>query len=95
MKSFNKIFLIYLVIIAAGYTYSQDPVIIKLRRPPAYKINLEDMWKLTTENNSGTAYSDYFIGVVTKSGFNIVVEGTASFLEISSGTKILRRKQID
>lgn len=90
-----KYILIILVFIANGPVYSQGDVIVRLKQPPPYKINLEDMWKLTTTNNSGTSYSGYFKGIITKAGFGVVVEGTTAAMNIPPGTKIVSPREVE
>lgn len=91
-----KYILIFLVFIAAGYTYSQGgKVIVRLKKPPPNKINLEDMWKLTTDNPTGITYNAYFKAVITKSGFGTVVEAATSNMVVPAGTKTVMPKDVE
>ncbi len=90
-----KYLLVIIILTASSILYSQGQVIVRLKKPPPYKINLEDMWKLTTVNNSQTTYSGYFKGIITKYGFGVVVEGTTSVLQIPPGTKTIMPNEVE
>ncbi|MFH1198397.1 MAG: hypothetical protein V1720_22030 [bacterium] len=83
----RKLFLLVTFIFSTGICSAQ--VIVQLQQPPPFQFKLENMWKVTLINSTGTDYRVYLQGTATESTSGLIAEATTATFILTQGTRFI------
>jgi hypothetical protein len=93
MKTFKIFYLFFvLLFLVSGIVFSQVQVIFQ--QPPPNQLYIEDIWKITLNNPTSTAFTVYLTGNATETQKGQILSGTTKNFTLPPGLKVLSSGQM-